>query len=242
MSGPAQSTHRVELWFARTDVLSPHALQAARDTLSEQDAARIHAIRHEDTQREALVARGLLRLVLSERLGTAPHAVRFETTGRGKPVLAAEYASPVQFNLTHAGGRVGLALTEAVAVGIDLEGPRRLPGWMKIARRYFSPAEVAAIEAQPADQQEAAFFTGWVRKEALVKAHGGGIAQGLAGFDVEVRPDRPPALLGSRDGEIRPDAWTLVDLHPEPAYRGALALASSGRCELDWQSLPAPMQ
>ena len=67
-------------------------------------------------------------------------------------------------------------------MGIDLENMERKLDPAAIAQRWFTEQEQAAWAG--AKQSRLAFFNIWTRKEAVLKAHGGGIAAGMDRFSV----------------------------------------------------------
>jgi 4'-phosphopantetheinyl transferase len=160
------------------------------------------------TAAESPAVRGLLAAYLDRRMAD----VRIEHGAYGKPQIA---DAALEFNLSHSGGALLLGLSRDRAVGVDLEtAQRKTRPVAELARRWFAPAETAALEVLPADRQQAAFLRLWTAKEALVKAQGSGIGAGLhqAVFD--------PAA----DGWVCIDpVWRVLPLTPSPAHIGALA-------------------
>ncbi len=76
------------------------------------------------------------------------------------------------------------------------------------------------------DRRSRSFLECWTRKEALIKAQGGGVWLGLDRFVVAFGTE--PARVVRIDGH--PDAasrWSLLDLEPGSASVGALALESA---------------
>jgi phosphopantetheinyl transferase len=67
----------------------------------------------------------------------------------------------------------------------------------------------------------AAFFNCWTRKEAFVKALGGGLSVPLDRFQVSVRSDEPARVLWV-DGD-ESERWSLLDVG-EPGVAGALVV------------------
>ncbi len=178
-----------------------------------------------------VAGRGLLRTILRRYLGQPPQDLQFGYGRHGKPFLPEDGKLPqLQFNLTHAHELALLAVTRRRQVGIDVEWlGRDCPG-ETIAEQFFTPGEVAALRAAPAEHRRQAFFTLWTRKEALLKATGKGLAIPLAA--VEVLPlaaatNRPLTL-----GQAPEDAgrWSLRDLDPGGHYRGALVVEG-----FDWR-------
>ena len=91
-------------------------------------------------------------------------------------------------------------------MGIDIERVRPLDH-LDLARRYFHPNEVAAIEGvRPTEEQLLAFFRTWTLKEAIVKAIGRGLSIPLDTFEVQIAPS-PPTMVLAPDGV--PQAWWL---------------------------------
>ncbi|MFM7967965.1 4'-phosphopantetheinyl transferase superfamily protein [Aeromonas sp. A-5] len=62
---------------------------------------------------------------------------------------------------------------------MDIELGKRRHHPLPLARRFYAQSEYEWLCALPAQEQESAFYRLWSRKEAVLKAHGGGIAAGL---------------------------------------------------------------
>lgn len=146
------------------------------------------------------------------------------------PLLRDEYGRPQldgafhhwDCNWSHSGDGLLVALAHHARVGIDLEWIRPRPRALELARRFFTSAEADALAAMsPAGQQEA-FLRLWCAKEAVLKAHGRGLAFGLdkLAFDL----DAPGLRLSSCDAALGdPAQWSLLALEPAAGYLGALA-------------------
>ena len=216
----AASDREVDVW--RLDC-ARHG-DAARVFESALDAAerdRSRLMQRDDARLRFTAGRWLVRHVLARRLGCTEAEVVLAIGAHGRPMPA---AGGIDFNLSHAGSLVVLALS-AARTGIDVEATKRANDWRAIARRFFSMGECAAIEAYPEAEQRAAFFRVWVRKEAFVKALGTGIATGLGRFDVSAGPE--PALTGARIDGIDPAEWSIRDFAPGPGYAGAVAVRAA---------------
>ena len=83
-----------------------------------------------------------------------------------------------------------------------MERTGRDVSWERVARRFFERRELEALEALPAAARRPAFFRGWTRKEAFVKATGRGVTQGLRTFAVSLDPGAA-SLLWMQDGAPR---------------------------------------
>ena len=141
----------------------------------------------------------------------------------GKPYLTAHARGlPLNFNISHSGDVLLVALSRSAEVGVDVERVRAVPEWRTIAGRMFDAVarnRLLAEVACGADEGDA-FIREWCRLEAAVKATGIGIFAGA--------PDASAAPLHSSTTASAPTRiLDLPDL-PLPAgaahYRGALAL------------------
>ena len=155
-----------------------------------------------------------VRTLLAAYLGQSGAAVRIERDEHGKPRVA---DAKLEFNLSHAGTALLLAVSRQIALGIDLESIRRKtrPA-VELARRFFTPAEAKALEALPPSRRQDTFLRLWCAKEAALKAHGRGIGFGLDRFEFAL----------DAAGRVAPAAgnpWRIVALAPSPEHVGALA-------------------
>jgi len=178
--------------------------------------------------RDFLMARGLLRLVLSRYLGADPAALQFTYGPHGKPALAIAGASWLRFNVSHS-GRVALyAIARDREVGVDVEHLRPELATWQLASAFFAEAEVRALRQLGDDLRPDAFFACWTRKEAYVKATGEGLFLALDSFEVPVSADTTPDLrtpLYSNGS-----AWCVRSLDAGNTY--AAGCAAQG---MDWQ-------
>ncbi|MFB7330316.1 4'-phosphopantetheinyl transferase family protein [Streptomyces adustus] len=183
--------------------------------LDGRDRARRRRILREADRDRALAAWVLARLVLGERLGRDPAALRFDRTcahcgdpDHGKPVV--ESAGPgLDFSLSHAGGLAVVAVSDRT-VGLDIEdataGVRPLDAALTARERAACP-------------DYAGFVRLWTRKEAVLKAAGKGL---------DIHPGRIEILdstLHALPAELgRPEDYTLRDVPLPAPYVGALAV------------------
>jgi 4'-phosphopantetheinyl transferase len=222
----------VHVWRVPLD--SPGAaLELLAATLSLEERARAEKFFFDRDRNAYIAARGALRQLLARYLGRAPSELQFGYEPRGKPFLAGpSVAQPLNFNVAHSRNIALLAFSAGPPVGVDVEFIRTDIASEEIAVRYFAPREVAELRALPPEQRPEAFFLGWTRKEAYVKALGDGLEIPLASFCVSLTPSLP-ATLESADSS----RWTLRNLSPGPGYAGALVGEGKNwdlRC-LDWQ-------
>jgi 4'-phosphopantetheinyl transferase len=215
-------------------------LQNLKCTLPSDELSRADRFYFQKDREHFIVARGLLRAILSLYLDTAPDQVRFSYGPRGKPALAITASQDrLCFNLSHAGGLALYAVANGREVGIDLECVRPISEAEQIAKRFFSSRENAVLQTLASGMKQEAFFNCWTRKEAFIKATGDGLARPLDQFDVSLKPGGPAKLLNV-DGNVREASrWSLRELTPAPGYVAAIAVEGYGWRLACWRWLDA---
>lgn len=176
-----------------------------------------------------IVARGVLRIILGFYLNMKPDKLQFSYGPYEKPELVDQPdGHAVGFNVSHSHGLGLCAVTQGRKLGVDLEKIR--PDFIneQIPEHFFSPQEVAKLRALPVLLQEKAFFRCWTRKEAYLKAKGGGLSFELNQFEVSFAPGEPAAILNIFDDPKEKNRWSLIDIDPGPGYAGALAVEGLG--------------
>ena len=163
----------------------------------------------------------LLRSVLAPTLGLPPAALRFARESKGRPFL--EHAAAVDFNLSDTVGGSLIALSANGRIGVDLERRDRAPPVVRLAQRWFSADEAAALAALPAEQARIAFLHLWTAKEASCKATGTGIYGFLCQWLFAVSPEQP-ALLSLPEAAGAASRWRFLRLRPTPEHTAVLAL------------------
>ena len=224
---PALPAGEVHVWRAALERPAVE-LASLAETLSPEEAERAERFYFERDRKRFVAGRGILRALLGRYVGVSPEAIRFQYGPQGKPSLAAGCGDgTLAFNLSHSHDLALYAFARRRAVGVDAERLRPLPDAGAMARRFFSPREVAALEAAPAGRREAVFLEIWTRKEAYIKALGEGLSRPLRGFSVAMGNERAP-LLHVEGDEAEAERWRLQPLFPDPAYAAAVAVEGGG--------------
>ena len=188
-------------------------VRSLRPLLSQTELDRAARFRFEKDRRHYLAAHTILRKLLLEYLQWQPAPFDFQYGTEGKPCIP---TSELRFNLSHSGEVALAAFTLSHELGVDVERIREGVNDEGIAQRFFSSSEAAALLALPEDQRDRAFFRIWTRKEAYVKARGGGLTIPLDSFDVSVHPDKAELLRASDRNR-----WTMFHLEAGPGYCAA---------------------
>ncbi len=220
---PLSVNNNIAIWHANLVQPVPTML-ALRQRLSADELARAKRFHFDRDRNHYIVARGLLRRLLSHYLNLLPDQLRFTYTDYGKPdLVAAQNPADLRFNLSHSGEMVLYGVTYGRNIGIDIEQLRTLDDFEGIATSFFSPHEKAVLRTVPDAQKALAFFNCWTRKEAYIKAQGQGLSLPLDSFDVTLRPGEAAQLLevrGARDDEA--SYWTMQALETVTGYVAAV--------------------
>ncbi len=226
MPDPQSRRPQVLAWSWSLDA-DDQSAAAADVLLSNDEKARAGNFMSPRLRQRFAAGRARLRSLLGGHLGRDPRALVFVANEFGKPRLAGEPS--VHFSLSHSEGQALLAVSDTLEVGADVERIRVLEH-RDLAKRYFHPNEVAAIErVSRHDDQLAAFFRTWTLKEAVVKALGKGLSIPLDTFEVSIAGSRP-MLLANPEGA--PPAWWLYTMGPLDGYCRGLAVPGAADVEL----------
>jgi 4'-phosphopantetheinyl transferase len=162
---------------------------------------------------EYTVCRAVLRSLLVRYLGGSARGWNFAYSTKGKPSLPGERnGTGLEFSVAHSHGTAVIAVTRGHPVGVDVERVRPLADLQQMVRACFAEEEQQEFWCLPKSVQLRAFFAGWTRKEAILKATGEGLSRPLGSFAVTIAPDKSPRLL-RLDGDTDVGReWTMTDL------------------------------
>jgi len=218
---PRANHDEVHVWRVSLDQLQAPKFLALLDDDERERAARFRFPEHRN---RFTVARGALRTILGRYLEVEPATLQFSYGRYAKPALAEGFTTnTINFNLSHSGEFMLLAVTHGREVGIDIEFINQEFATTEVAERFFSRREILSLRSQARQFQTVGFFNCWTRKEAYIKARGEGLSLPLDQFDVSLEPSRA-ALLDNRISPGEVSRWSLQELHPAPAYCAAVAV------------------
>jgi 4'-phosphopantetheinyl transferase len=219
---------QVHCWFLALDRFAA-ALSALSADLGPEERQRAARFLFEPDRVRYTICRALLRRLLAGYgAGPAPQ-LPFVYSPRGKPELPVNRnPADLQFNLAHSGEAAVIGVARRYRLGVDVEQIRPLSDPDSLVRVCFAPEEQAEFRSLPGSARLRAFFAGWARKEAFVKATGEGFGRPLDSFAVAIAPDRVPRVLRV-DGDCNAGAgWTLLDLPVDERYAAAVAVDRPG--------------
>jgi 4'-phosphopantetheinyl transferase len=151
-----------------------------------------------------------------------PAEVQLTADSRGKLRLGGA-ETQWEFNLSHSGSYVLVALAWGRDVGVDVETIK--PDFpVDVATRFFAPDELTQLNSLPTHERARAFYALWTCKEAVLKAHGMGLSIPLSSFSVTAFSSPSPSLVRWAD-DLKPElTWRLWSLALDAAHLGALAV------------------
>ena len=214
----------VHVWFAWLADFAKYEEPLA-STLSPAEKIRASKFFNKVDRERFILKRGLLRNILGAYTGLLPSQIQFNHEKNGKPFLSRlPNDRPLYFNLSQTNGVVVYAVAQGGDVGVDIEQVRNLTGWQDIVQEHFSNREQAALCSIPEARRLEAFYHGWTRKEAYLKATGQGIGDGLYQIEVSLEPDKPAEIYCIGGSTSLVEGWTITDLPTFPGFVGALVV------------------
>ena len=164
-------TEEVQVWVASLDVTDQRYDTLAR-LLPSEEKKRAESLTP-IAARRFVVARGILRTLLSGFTGTSAEQLRFNYGISGKPSLVDR--DDIHFNISHSAELALFAFSPDRPVGVDVENERPVRRLLDVAQRFMSDDELRTLVNTAPDERDAAFLKAWVVREARLKAAGKGV-------------------------------------------------------------------
>jgi 4'-phosphopantetheinyl transferase len=236
------SDAEIHIWQVHLRRLLPDESRLA-ELLGSDELERAGRYRFPDDRSMFTTSRALLRLILEAYgIGLAKE-IRFAYSARGKPSLAPQNnAIGVHFNVSHSGDVALFAFAINRSVGVDVEKFREVPEVNEIVDQFFSAKEREAFFKLSDADRPLAFFKGWTRKEAVLKAMGEGLDYPIEELSVALNPgiSKQEILLDSP--RTQPKKATVFDLAIDPAYAAAVSLLGDENLAIRRYSLEGDMK
>jgi len=208
----------VHVWLIRTDLPEATTATLCR-LLGEEENRRAAATANPADRRRYTVAHAALRLILARHLGASAGDLTWRAGPHGKPELAGAWTGRTHFSLSGSGDLAMLAVSGSRRVGVDLQILPPAVAAIRVAQRFFPPAEAEYVVAGGKSLAAHRFTMLWTRKEAGIKVYGGRLVDGMK---LPVRQASRFTLDG-RDG-VLPGLLQVTDLRCPTGFRAALAL------------------
>ncbi|MEK7760036.1 MAG: 4'-phosphopantetheinyl transferase superfamily protein [Nitrospirota bacterium] len=200
-------------------------IEQCNSWLSVDERARATRFIRPEDRHQYILARGGLRKLLSGCTGLDPAAVILQTGPEGKPALGNPGGGlqSVRFNLSHSHGRMLVGIAGQRDVGVDLEQICSKTEIMKLAKRFYAPAEFDAIASHDTSGQSDAFYRHWVAKEAFLKFKGVGLKFPLGQCRVTMALDGGSAGIHWQKGPAEVERGVVKFLPLPEGWVGAVA-------------------
>lgn len=160
------------LLIDRRDAAWAGAAPALRGLLDAGELERLARFRQAADRERFLLGRGGLRWLLGTLLDCSAAELPLSLGSHGKP----ELRGGPQFNISHSGDLVLLAVHRHCPIGVDVEQQRPDLDWEAIGRRVLPASERQALRQLPPPLRAAGYLRAWCRLEAKLKARGGGFS------------------------------------------------------------------
>lgn len=208
------------------------------ELLTDEEQQRAARFRFDQPRQRFVTCRATLRQILGRLCDIAPTAIPLSYGPHGKPELAVDQlhtsVQKIQFSVSHSGDYGLIAVTVDSEVGVDVEECNPAVKILKLAERFFSPAEANELANLPTDRQLQGFYRGWTSKEAYLKATGRGLTLSLSSFCVRIAPDLPAALIHVDEQPDEPGRWSTKSFDVGPGYAAAVMVKHQGSTVSMW--------
>jgi 4'-phosphopantetheinyl transferase len=219
-SGFVLTSDSIHVWVMSTRA-DPEVVSRFETLLTKEEISRAFRLRIQNAKDSFILTRGGLRLLLGRYICQTPTQIEIKYQAKGKPFVSSP--AEVQFNVSHSGGLALYAFLTGTIVGVDVEHIRPISNAHDVASRFFNPQEVKELASLPEQNFASSFFTCWTRKEAFVKALGGGLSATLSDFCVTLLPGEPARIVSVGDGTASAEDWNLRDVNLGNEYAAAIA-------------------
>ncbi|HEX3872720.1 MAG TPA: 4'-phosphopantetheinyl transferase superfamily protein [Solirubrobacteraceae bacterium] len=219
---PSLRAGSCQVWWAHPDAASETLLDLLDDAERRRHARFLRA----EDRRRFVVAHALARIVAGRQAAVRPREIRYADGGsHAKPRFAGP-AAGLEVSISHSAGRVVVALSRGVELGVDVERVAVAGDDRSLAESVLCPDELRELSVLPDPTRAWAFCRYWTRKEALLKATGHGLS--VEPNRIAVTPPTRPAALVSWTGPARPQQPVyLHDLDAGAGYAASLATIGS---------------
>jgi 4'-phosphopantetheinyl transferase len=152
----------------------------------------------------------------------SPKLIRFSYGEHGKPELACAYTPQLSFNQTSSGDFCVVVVSQAGALGVDVEYVNPALEVEPMARVVCTHGERTLLQPMSDHAKRLAFLNCWTRKEAYLKARGVGLGVEMNTVRVSLTPGEPAAVLETTGHNDDLSHWSMHELAVGPDYVGAV--------------------
>jgi phosphopantetheinyl transferase len=218
---------QVQLWLLPRDEgrLREHC-RTGLGLLSRAERARLERSANGAIARRFLLGRVLMRHALGAYLDADPASLVIARGPLGKPRLIDPESQDLVFNLSHSRSDWAFALAQGDGLGVDLEPINRSASMARIACAFYSAPERRRL-GRPGERAAAEALQLWTLKEAVVKAVGRTVWEGMRGVRLAIEgghiawlgppPEGDETCWSLTLGRLRQDHWFALALKSSAA-------------------------
>jgi 4'-phosphopantetheinyl transferase len=212
---PVPTAHSVDVWTIALD-RPAYVISALEGVLDSSERARARRLWEGRLRSRFIVAHAAARHILAQYLGTSPAAVQFDRLPSERPCVR---GGALAFSLSRSGELAVLAVSCGGRIGVDVEIVKPVSNADRLVTEMFCPAEARQYASFPAADRAAAWFSGWTRKAAFLKASGDRTERPHNSFAV----DLSPAAIAPRVNAGPGTPWFLRSFSPASGHAAAVA-------------------
>jgi 4'-phosphopantetheinyl transferase len=159
------------LWLLDSSVVHEEDVSFFVQQLGASEAYRYSSFVRRERQRQFVLARMLLRVVVYGVTALPPHAIGIVERDADGPalVLPDSQSLHLHFSLSHSRNWVACVLSSSGTLGVDIEVNDATRKVTSISYLAFHPEEHSWLLSQPDAARRSAFYQLWCTREALYK-------------------------------------------------------------------------
>ena len=219
---PFLSPGEIHVWYAQLN-LATKEVEGYKSILSQEELARVNRFKNDVVRYRYIVRRGILRELLSQYTGGDPSDIEIHRDGNGKPHLSNRMnPNNLQFSESDSDSMAAFAFGCLREVGVDIEKIRVFPDMLGVVENNFTKPEQNKIISYSNNERLLLFYKFWTRKEAVLKAQGDGLLNGLDGVDVS-GVEHQNFEIASVCVKMGLENYFIKDLKAPPDFAAAVA-------------------
>ncbi|MFS4481476.1 4'-phosphopantetheinyl transferase family protein [Hyunsoonleella sp. 2307UL5-6] len=215
------SDNSIHVWLVTLNTLR-NKIQFFKEILSKEELIKASKFRFDKDRQQFIITRGVLRYLSGNYLKINPKDVNLIYSEFGKPYF--DMDTTLKFNVSHAEDLAVIGFVNNYDFGIDVEYTKRTFDILDIVDNYFSKHEIKALKKIAKPLQTEAFYRGWTRKEAFVKAKSKGLSFPLDSFSISIETDENAELYETIWDENEKDLWRIIPFQTTKGYKAAFAV------------------
>lgn len=215
------SDNSIHVWLITLSALR-NKLHFFEEILSKEELNKASKFRFDKDRQQFIITRGILRYLSGNYLKINPKDVNLIYSEFGKPYF--DMYTTLKFNVSHAEDMAVIGFVHNYDFGIDVEYTKRTFDVLDIVDNYFSKQEIKALHKIARPLQTEAFYRGWTRKEAFIKAKSKGLSFPLDSFSISIDSDENAQLYKTIWDENEKDLWRIIPFQTTKDYKAAFAV------------------